>query len=205
MRYLHQWRSVLRIEILVILIKYIYIHIWFLVRCVASFLLYPDEDLYYESKYWFFLSNIFIYIFGFSFVAWRCFFLDFITGISSERRVFYILCSKFQSTIYITVFVDIVLSSFYFDVYNSMILWIQAHRHCSIRILQNDFILLIVNWLIFDLDKPWGKPMTVNILSSWSLLYGVMVLISSCRQWKIGSDVRSSAKMHPMAHISAKK
>ena len=37
-------------------------------------LYYPDEDLYYGLKYSLFLLNIFKYTFGFSFVAWRCFF-----------------------------------------------------------------------------------------------------------------------------------
>ena len=52
-------------------------------------------------------------------------------------------------------------------------------------------------------NQPCGKPMTVNILSSWSWWYGLLVLISSCRQRNIGSDVSSSAKMHPIAQISA--
>ena len=28
--------------------------------------------------------------------------------------------------------------------------------------------------------------------------------MSSCRQWKIGSEVKSSAKMHPIAQMSGK-
>ena len=51
-------------------------------------------------------------------------------------------------------------------------------------------------------NLPKGKPMTLKILSNWSWWYGLLVLMSSWRQWKIGSEVRSSAKMHPMAHIS---
>ena len=38
------------------------------------FFFYPDEDLCYGLKYSLFLSNIFKYIFSFSFVVWRCFF-----------------------------------------------------------------------------------------------------------------------------------
>lgn len=49
-----------------------------------------------------------------------------------------------------------------------------------------------------------GKPITLNILSSWSWWYGLLVLISSWRQWNIGSDVSSSAKIHPIAQISVK-
>ena len=49
---------------------------------------------------------------------------------------------------------------------------------------------------------PWGKPITLKIRSSWSWWYGVLVLMSSWRQWNIGSDVNSSAKIHPMAQIS---
>ena len=32
------------------------------------------RDLYYGTKYQLFLLDIFKYIFGFSFVVWRCFF-----------------------------------------------------------------------------------------------------------------------------------
>lgn len=49
---------------------------------------------------------------------------------------------------------------------------------------------------------PAGKPMTLNILSSWSWWKGLLVLMSSWRQWKMGSDVSSSAKMQPIAQIS---
>lgn len=51
-------------------------------------------------------------------------------------------------------------------------------------------------------SRPAGKPMTLNILSSWSWWNGLLVLMSSWRQWKMGSDVSSSAKMQPIAQIS---
>ena len=51
-------------------------------------------------------------------------------------------------------------------------------------------------------DIPCGKPMTLKILSSWSWWYGLLVLMSSWRQWNIGSDVISSAKMQPIAQMS---
>ena len=50
--------------------------------------------------------------------------------------------------------------------------------------------------------SPAGKPMTLKMRSNWSWWYGLLVLMSSCRQWKMGSDVRSSAKMQPMAQMS---
>jgi len=53
------------------------------------------------------------------------------------------------------------------------------------------------------MNRPCGKPMTVNILSSWSWWYGLLVLMSSCRHRKIGSDVSNSANIHPIAQISA--
>lgn len=49
---------------------------------------------------------------------------------------------------------------------------------------------------------PAGKPMTLNIRSSWSWWKGLLVLMSSWRQWKMGSDVSSSAKMQPIAQMS---
>lgn len=52
---------------------------------------------------------------------------------------------------------------------------------------------------------PAGKPMTLNIRSSWSWWKGLLVFISSWRQWKIGSEVSSSANMQPIAHMSMKK
>lgn len=52
---------------------------------------------------------------------------------------------------------------------------------------------------------PAGNPMTLNIRSSWSWWKGLLVLISSWRQWKIGSEVNNSANMQPIAHISMKK
>ena len=56
------------------------------------------------------------------------------------------------------------------------------------------------NWS--QLNLPWGNPITWNILSNCSLWYGLLVLMSSWRQWNIGSDVNSSANIHPIAHIS---
>ena len=44
---------------------------------------YPDEHLYYGLKYWLFLSNISKYIFGFSFVVWRCFFFTLLSYTST--------------------------------------------------------------------------------------------------------------------------
>lgn len=52
---------------------------------------------------------------------------------------------------------------------------------------------------------PAGNPMTLNIRSSWSWWKGLLVFISSWRQWKIGSEVNSSANMQPIAHISMKE
>lgn len=52
---------------------------------------------------------------------------------------------------------------------------------------------------------PAGNPMTLNIRSSWSWWKGLLVFISSWRQWKIGSEVNNSANMQPIAHISMKK
>ena len=46
---------------------------------------------------------------------------------------------------------------------------------------------------------------TLNIRSSWSWWKGLLVFISSWRQWKIGSEVNSSANMQPIAHISMKE
>lgn len=39
-------------------------------------------------------------------------------------------------------------------------------------------------------------------LSNWSWWYGLLVFISSWRQWKIGSDVNNSANIQPIAQIS---
>ena len=50
--------------------------------------------------------------------------------------------------------------------------------------------------------SPCGNPITLKILSSCSWWYGLLVLISSWRQWNIGSHVNNSAKIHPIAHIS---
>jgi len=43
---------------------------------------------------------------------------------------------------------------------------------------------------------PDGKLITEKIRSSWSWWYGVLVFISSCLQWNIGSYVNNSAKIH---------
>lgn len=53
-------------------------------------------------------------------------------------------------------------------------------------------------------QSPAGKPMTLKMRSNWSWWKGLLVFMSSCRQWKIGSDVNSSAKMQPIAQISRK-
>ena len=53
-------------------------HFWVsqkLAKIIKLNAVYPDEDLYYGLKYWFFLLDVFKYIFGFSFVVWHCFFL----------------------------------------------------------------------------------------------------------------------------------
>ena len=50
--------------------------------------------------------------------------------------------------------------------------------------------------------SPCGNPMTVKIRSNWSWWYGLLVFISSWRQWNIGSEVSSSAKMQPIAQMS---
>lgn len=50
--------------------------------------------------------------------------------------------------------------------------------------------------------SPAGKPMTLKMRSSWSWWYGLLVLMSSWRQWNMGSDVSSSAKMQPIAQMS---
>lgn len=53
--------------------------------------------------------------------------------------------------------------------------------------------------------SPCGNPITLKILSSCSWWYGLLVLISSWRQWNIGSHVNNSAKIHPIAHISGER
>lgn len=50
---------------------------------------------------------------------------------------------------------------------------------------------------------PAGKPITLKMRSSWSWWKGLLVLMSSWRQWNIGSDVSSSAKIQPIAQMSA--
>lgn len=64
-------------------------------------------------------------------------------------------------------------------------------------------------WLKYYFEKenklPAGNPMTLNIRSSWSWWKGLLVFISSWRQWKIGSEVNNSANMQPIAHISMKE
>ena len=55
---------------------------------------YPDEDLYYGSKYWFLLNRS-KYIFGFSFVVWCCFFFTLINlNIFSQVLVHLYICNQ---------------------------------------------------------------------------------------------------------------
>ena len=55
----------------------------------------------------------------------------------------------------------------------------------------------------YSSGSPSGKPITLKMRSSWSWWYGLLVFRSSCRQWKIGSEVSSSAKIQPIAQMSA--
>ena len=52
---------------------------------------YPDEHLYYGSKYWLFLLNVSKYIFGFLFVVWRCFFFTLLSYTSTPVSRFYFI------------------------------------------------------------------------------------------------------------------
>ena len=70
--------------------------------------------------------------------------------------------------------------------------------------LQNKPMIFFLQFTTYNKLLNIATQYYYEYLSNWSWWYGLLVLISSCLQWKIGSDVSSSAKIHPIAQISVK-